>query len=328
MYITRTPLRISLGGGGTDLPSYYKNSGGLVLSAAINKYIYISINEPFTDNYILKYSKIENQKKIIDINHPIIREILLEYGENIPRIEITSAADIPAGTGLGSSSSFTVGLIKALHDFQNKKIIPFKLAEGACNIELNKLREPIGKQDQFIAAHGGIKVLKFNSNDSVEVSNLNINKENISQLEKRLHLYFTGITRSASEILKEQDDKSLDNDKEMIRNLDFVKNIGFETISCLEKGDITHMGKLMIEHWFYKKKRSKKMTNSNIDEIYDYAINNGALGGKLIGAGAGGFLMFLSDETKNLSESMREIGMKELNFKFDQDGAKNIISET
>ena len=328
MIICKTPLRISLGGGGTDLPSYYREHGGLVLSAAINKYVYISINEPFTNDYILKYSKIENVKSIKKIKHPIIKETLMEFGSNIKRIEITSAADIPAGTGLGSSSSFTVGLINSLFNFQNKLINSSELSEAACFIEIEKLKEPIGKQDQYIAAHGGIKVLKFNTDNTTEVSNLNADKEVLTNLEKRLQLYFTGITRSAGAILKEQDNKSLSNDKSMINNLNYIKNIGKETIKSIESGRISDLGELMKAHWLYKKERSKKMSNQKIDEIYDFAMKNGAIGGKLIGAGAGGFLMFLSDESDQLVKEMSYKGFNKVDFKFDFKGSQNIQKES
>jgi D-glycero-alpha-D-manno-heptose-7-phosphate kinase len=316
-----------LGGGGTDLPSYYKQYGGYVLTAAINKYIFISVNDPFIKKFILKYAQNETVDNINQIKHPLIREVLNFLIKDIEKLEITSAADIPAGTGLGSSSSFTVGLIMALSKLINKDFDTKTLAEIACKIEINKLLQPIGKQDQYIAAFGGIKILEFKENDTCDVRDLNIKKHTILSLENRFEIYFTGITRSAEKVLEEQDVQTLKQDSKMIENLNFVKGIGLETVNSLENDNVDYLGTLMKEHWYYKKKRSKFMTNEYVDEMYNFALENGALGGKIIGAGGGGFLLFLSDGTNNLEKKMKSAGHNRLKFKFDFFGSQILKTE-
>ena len=256
MIITRSPLRISLGGGGTDLPSYYRKHGGFVLSAAINRYVYITINEAFRPRIILKYSKLEDVERWEDIQHPIIREALRMTGVTGPYLEIVSLSDIPAGTGLGSSGSFTTALLRALHTMRRNFVPPQELAEQACHIEIDLLKEPIGKQDQYIAAYGGLTCFQFLPNGHVEASPLKIGPETLYNLEDNLLLFFTGYSRSASSILKDQDDRSKQNDREVTDNLHFIKDLGFQTQEALESGDLEKFGQLMNVHWEHKKQRS------------------------------------------------------------------------
>lgn len=317
MIIVRSPLRISLGGGGTDLPSYYKDHTGFLIAGAIDKYVYITLHHTFAQEIIVKYAKMERVTTIEQIAHPIIRETLKIMDLESPHLEITSMADIPAGTGLGSSGSFTTGLLKALHTLKKNLIHPKELAEKACHIELNLLNEPIGKQDQYIAAYGGITCFKFLPNHNVEAWPLKIDQETLYNLEDNLLLFFTGFSRSASDILREQDQKSKTHDQDMITNLHFIKDLGFQSKDALEKGDLHTFAELMNVHWEYKKKRSGQMSNTKIDAWYALAHNNGALGGKMIGAGGGGFLMFYADDKIKLRHTMREAGLHEVRFRFD-----------
>ena len=327
MIITKSPLRISLGGGGTDLPSYYDEHGGFLIAAAIDKYVYINIHRRFVDGYLLKYSHMEEASSIDEIKHPIIRECL-RYVANLPKnLEITSMADIPAGTGLGSSGSFTTALLKALHCHEKNLVHPQQLAEEACHIELDVLGEPIGKQDQYIAAYGGITCFEFRREQPVHARPLRISEETLFNLEDNLLLFFTGYSRSASAILKEQDEGTKQHNKSMIDNLNFVKEIGYRTKKALESGDLREFGRLMDVHWQNKKKRSGSMSNGQIDGWYQAAMESGALGGKLIGAGGGGFLMFYADDKIKLRHAMREHGLREVRFRFDFEGTKIVASE-
>ena len=322
MIITRSPLRISLGGGGTDLPSYSSPHGGFLIAGAIDKYVYINVHHRFSDGFLLKYSRLEEAATIDEIKHPIIREALKLAGVQERNLEITSMADIPAGTGLGSSGSFTTALLKALHALRKNLVHPAELAEQACQIELEKLAEPIGKQDQYIAAYGGITCFKFMPDGRVEAFPLKISEETLFNLEDNLLLFFTGYSRSASKILKEQDDKSKKSDKAMIENLHFVKDLGFQSQRALESDDLREFARLMDVHWQRKKERSRAMSNSDVNSWYETAMANGALGGKLIGAGGGGFLMFYADDKARLRHAMREKGLTEVRFRFDFEGTK------
>jgi D-glycero-alpha-D-manno-heptose-7-phosphate kinase len=322
MLITRSPLRISLGGGGTDLPSYYRQHSGFLIAAAIDKYVYITLHQTFVPELIIKYSKLERVLSVHEIEHPIIREAVLLTGLEVASLEITSMADIPAGTGLGSSGSFTTALLKAFHALKKNLVHPAELAEQACHIELEKLGEPIGKQDQYIAAYGGITCFKFMPDGRVEAWPLKISEETLFNLEDNLLLFFTGYSRSASNILKEQDDKSKKSDKTMVENLHFVKELGKQSQSALEGGDLHEFARLMDVHWQCKKERSQAMSNDHINACYDCAMQNGALGGKLIGAGGGGFLMFYGDDKARLRHAMREKGLAEVRFRFDFEGTK------
>ena len=322
MIIVRSPLRISLGGGGTDLPSYYEDHSGFLIAAAIDKYVYITLHETFVDELIIKYSKLERVTAVDDVEHPIIREVMKHLGVAAPFLEITSMADIPAGTGLGSSGSFTTALLKALHTLQKNLIHPRELAEQACHIEMNLLREPVGKQDQYIAAYGGVTCFRYLPNNAVEAWPLKLEQETLFNLEDNLLLFFTGYSRSASAILQDQDVKSKQKDHDMINNLHFIKELGFKSKEALEKGDLDGFADLMNVHWEHKKQRSGNMSNSKIDEWYALACNNGARGGKMIGAGGGGFLMFYAQDKVKLRHTMRQAGLPEVRFRFDFSGTQ------
>lgn len=325
MIITRSPLRISLGGGGTDLPSYYQEHGGFLIAAAIDKYVYITLHETFIDEMIIKYSKMERVSSINDVQHPIIREALKLVGIKNLNIELSSMADIPSGTGLGSSGSFTCSLLKALHSYKKNLIHPKELAEQACHIEIDLLKEPIGKQDQYISAYGGINCFEFCKNDKVKAKPLKISDETLYSLEDNLLLFFTGYSRSASDVLKEQDNKTKNKDPSMIDNLHFVKELGYRSQDAFESEDLEKFAELMNVHWEHKKQRSDLMSNNKINEWYDIAMKNGALGGKLIGAGGGGFLMFYADDNMKLRHAMAHVGLKEVRFKFDFEGSKVVV---
>lgn len=322
MIITRSPLRISLGGGGTDLPSYYREHGGFLIAAAIDKYVYITKHRTFQKDIIVKYSKLERVQSVEQIEHPIVREALKLTRVTDPYIELASMADIPGGTGLGSSGSFTTALLKALHAYQKNIVSPAELAEQACHIEIDRLGEPIGKQDQYIAAVGGITAFTFHQDGRVEYRPCQITEETLFGLEDNLLLFFTGYSRSASAILKDQNDKSKQNDPAMLDNLHFTKDLGYQSLAALEGANLDEFARLMDVHWQRKKARSSGMSNERINEWYDYAMANGALGGKLIGAGGGGFLMFYAADKAKLRHTMRGIGLQEVRFRFDFEGSK------
>ena len=320
MIIARSPLRISLGGGGTDLPSYYQEHDGFLVAAAIDKYVYVTAMRPFTPGIYLKYSELERVDSISEVKHPIIREALEMLIFDKPQVEITTLADIPAGTGLGSSGSFTTALLRSLCTLQRRLIHPQELAEMACEIEIDKLGEPIGKQDQYIAAYGGITCFEFNSDNSVSARPLAINLKTLHALEDNLLLFFTGFSRSAGAILADQKSRTNKKDSSMIANLHYVKELGFRSCEALESGKPEIFGEIMHEHWEHKKKRSHGMSNSKIDEWYALARANGAIGGKLVGAGGGGFLMFYAHDREKLKRSMRSVGLEEVRFRFDFEG--------
>jgi len=322
MIITRSPLRVSLGGGGTDLPSYYRDHGGFLVAAAVDKYVYITQHRTFQEEIIVKYSKLERVLTVDEIEHPIVREALKLVGITDPHLELTSMADIPGGTGLGSSGSFTTALLKALHAYKKNLISPTELAEQACDIEINRLGEPIGKQDQYIAAIGGITAFTFRQDGRVEYRPVRLSEETLFTLEDDLLLFFTGYSRSASTILKDQNDRSKKNDQAMLDNLHFTKELGHKSLEALETGNLEEFARLMDVHWQRKKARSSGMSNAHINEWYDYAMAHGALGGKLIGAGGGGFLMFYAADKARLRHAMREKGLQEVRFRFDFEGTK------
>jgi len=324
--IARSPLRVTLGGGGTDLPSYYDKFGGFLIAAAIDKYIYITLHDTFVSDLIVKYSELERVPEAKQLRHPIIREAFDLVGVSGQSLELTSMADLPAGTGLGSSGSFTTSLLKALHAHKRNLVHPAELAAQACEIELGRLKEPIGKQDQYISAYGGITCFKFLKDGSVEAWPLKVSRETRDNLEDNLLLFFTGYSRNASAILIEQDQKSKSNDQEMIENLHFIKDLGLQSQSALESGSLEEFARLMDLHWQRKKQRSGGMSNLKINEWYDLARANGALGGKLIGAGGGGFLMFYAEEKTRLRHAMAKAGLQEVRFRFDFEGTKLVIS--
>ncbi|EWY42535.1 galactokinase [Skermanella stibiiresistens SB22] len=325
MIITRSPLRITLGGGGTDLPSYYQDHEGFLIAAAIDRYVYITVHQTFVEDLIVKYAKVERVASPDELQHPIVREALKLVGMDGRYLELASMADIPAGTGLGSSGSFTTALLKGLHCHRKNLVHPMELAEQACHIEIDRLGEPIGKQDQYIAAYGGVTCFKFNKDGKVDAWPLAVSGEILSNLEDNLMLFFTGFSRKASSILEEQDKKTKTEDKSMVDNLHFVKELGFRSKEALEAGRLDEFGRLMHEHWEHKKKRSGSMSNPHIDEWYQLAMNNGAVGGKLIGAGGGGFLMFYTEEKVRLRHAMLGAGLSEVRFRFDFEGSKVVI---
>jgi D-glycero-alpha-D-manno-heptose-7-phosphate kinase len=327
MIISRAPVRLTLGGGGTDLKSYYSKYGGFLIAGAMDKYIFISANKRFYDSIRLSYSQTEIVDNVADVKHHIFKAALGLLSIN-RGIELVSVADVPANCGLGTSSSFTVSLLNALHAYKRDFVTQKQLAEEACHIEIDVLQEPIGKQDQYIAAFGGITCLTFEKNGDVLVEALRISDEALDQMESNIALFYTGIERSASEILAEQDEKSKKDDPQVIENLHKIKEIGLQTRKALESGNVDEFGELLHVHWETKKKRSQKMSDPFIDECYDVARKNGALGGKLIGAGGGGFFMFYcrnSDRPK-LSRAMKNMRLKPMRFRFDFEGAKILIN--
>ena len=325
MIIARSPLRITLGGGGTDLPSYYRDHEGFLVSAAIDKYVYVNVMRPFTEGIFLKYSQLEHVEKVAEVKHPIIREALQILGFKTPQVEITTLADIPAGTGLGSSGSFTTALLKALYTHRKRHLHQEELAELACHIEIDLLGEPIGKQDQYIAAVGGVTCFTFHKDDKVTATPLGISMDTMFDLEDNLLLFFTGFSRSASRILKDQKVKSQQNDSDMLNNLHYVKDLGYRSRDALIAGNTELFGNLMHEHWEHKKRRSGGLSNPQIDQWYELGMKHGAVGGKLVGAGGGGFLMFMARDRNKLRHAMTGAGLEEVRFKFDFEGAKVVM---
>jgi D-glycero-alpha-D-manno-heptose-7-phosphate kinase len=326
MIIARSPLRITLGGGGTDLASYYAEREGFLVAAAIDKYVYVTIMRPFSAGVYLKYSALEHVDQVADVRHPIIREALQLQQLGTPQIEITTLADIPAGTGLGSSGSFTTALLKALYTYQRKVAHSQELAELACHIEIDRLGEPIGKQDQFIAAFGGITCFTFHKDHRVTVEPLRVSMQTMHDLEDNLLLFFTGFNRNAGSILKDQHVRSQARDPDMLSNLDYVKSLGYRSKEALEAGDLPRFGELMHEQWEHKKRRSGAASNPQIDAWYSLAMSNGAIGGKLVGAGGGGFLMFYAADRSRLRNTMAAAGLEEVRFRFDFEGTKVVLS--
>jgi D-glycero-alpha-D-manno-heptose-7-phosphate kinase len=329
MIISRSPVRITLGGGGTDLPSYYSKYGGALIAAAINKYTFVTAHTRFDDDIKLNYSKTEQVKSVDEIKHNIFREGLIRL--KIKKgIELTSLSDIPSSSGLGTSGSFTIALLNALHSYKKEFISQEKLAKQACKIEIEILKEPIGKQDQYMSAFGGITSLKFAKNGTVTVEPLKMSEEAQDELHNNILLFYTGISRSASNILQEQNEKSKKDEESTIDTLHEIKKIGLKTKSSLENGDIDKLGEFLDIHWNIKKKLSKCISNSFIDNCYDHAKKNGALGGKIMGAGGGGFFMFYhngnNNEKTNFIKKMSKIGLKKLRFNFDFEGSKIILN--
>lgn len=321
MIISRTPLRISLGGGGTDLPSYYENSGGgFLIAAAISKHIYVNVHENFEHSYLLKYSRIENALSTEEIHHPIIREAL-KYLRTPPGVEISSQADIPAGTGLGSSGTFTVGLLKSLHSYHSIEISNLELAKLACEIEIYTLGNPVGKQDQYISAFGGISSLEFNSDGTVECNHLSLTKETMSKLQDNLLLFFTGVKRSATQELSALEVSERELSPSVRANLDQVKKAGKEAHHALINGDLDSFSRMLTDQWELKLSRSSTEVNLSIDSWIRKGLRAGAIGGKLVGAGGGGFLLFYAEEKQFLREEMAAIGLREIHFDIDFKGS-------
>ncbi|HEX4242323.1 MAG TPA: hypothetical protein VHZ53_13005 [Steroidobacteraceae bacterium] len=325
MIIARSPLRITLGGGGTDLASYYAEREGFLVAAAIDKYVYVTVTRPFKPGIYLKYSALEHVERVEEVRHPIIREALALQCLRTPQVEITTLADIPSGTGLGSSGSFTTALLKALHLHRHQSLHPEELAEMACDIEINRLGEPIGKQDQYISALGGLKCLTFHRDHRVSVEPLRISMSTQHDLEDNLLLFFTGFNRASGTILADQDVRARGKDPQMLANLDEVKELGRRSREALEAGRVEEFARLMQEQWEHKKRRTGASSNPRIDSWYSRALNNGAIGGKLVGAGGGGFLMFYAADRSRLRRCMAEAGLEEVRFRFDFEGTKVIL---
>ena len=327
MITTRSPLRITLGGGGTDLPSYYSaHGGGFLIAGAIDRFVYVNVLRPFTPGIFLKYSKLERVEWVDQVEHPIMREALRLMDLRTPQIEITALADIPAGTGLGSSGSFTTALLKALYAHRMRMIEPKDLAELACRVEIDILGEPVGKQDQYIAACGGITCFTFHPDGSVEVAPLEIGRDTRFDLEDNLLMFFTGFSRGAGSMLKDQKERTQSQDAAMVANLHYVKELALRSRDLLLQGRTADFGALMHEHWEHKKKRSSGMSLAQIDEWYELGRRNGAIGGKLVGAGGGGFLLFYAEDRNRLRHAMARAGLEEVRFRFEPEGAKVVQS--
>jgi D-glycero-alpha-D-manno-heptose-7-phosphate kinase len=326
MIVTRTPFRVTLGGGGTDLPSFYREHGGFILAVAIDKYMYLNVNTPIVDDKIrVKYNQSEQVDHVDDVQHTLARESLRYF--NVARgIEIVSIADIPAGTGLGSSSAYLVGLLNALHALTQNPVGPERLAEEACHIELDILKKPIGKQDQYMAAVGGLTALDIERDGKVQVTRLGLDIEILEALENNILMFYTHDMRDATAILSKQDSAAQRNDPTVVSSLQDIKEIGMEICSTIIAGNLRRFGELMDVHWQLKKRLSEGITNPQIDAWYELAKRNGAIGGKISGAGGGGFLMFYCEDGKQrLREAMRQAGLRELNFRFDFEGSKVVF---
>ena len=326
MIITRSPLRITLGGGSTDVPSYYLEHGGLAISAAIDKYVYVNVTRPFQPGIWLKYSRLEHVESVDDIQHPIIREAMRLLNIATPQVEITTVADVPAGSGLGSSGSFTTALLKALTTYHYRTIQTEALAEMACSIEIDRLKDPVGKRDPYAAAFGGLTCLEFSRDGRIEAHPLAVSRDTLFDLEDNLLLFFTGFSRRAGSILEDQARRTIDADQTMIENLHVAKDLGEQGRRALEAGNTRAFAEILNEHWEHKRRRSPGMSNPDIDEWFALARKNGALGGNLVGAGGGGFLMLYSEDHRCLRQAMTAAGLQELRFQFDYDGTKVLFS--
>lgn len=328
MIITRTPMRIPLGGGGTDLPSYYSRHGGFLISAAINKYVYISLNKRFEDSIRISYSRTEIVDCVEDIQHPIVREAMKLLGLD-GGIEIVSIADVPANTGLGSSSSFTVGLLNALHAYKREHPPPQALAEEAYHIEVEILGAPIGKQDQYVGALGGITCLDIARNGMVTVIPMALSDHVVHELESNLVLFYTGIRRNASEVLGEQSRAVQAGEEQVTAAMHTIKEIGREVKAALERGNAHRFGELMDIHWGTKKQLSPSVSANEIDRWYEIARSNGAVGGKVMGAGGGGFFVFYCEnghDKQSLRKALASEGLKEMRFAIDFEGTKVMMN--
>ena len=322
MIVSKTPLRLTLGGGGTDLPAYSNEYGGFVVTSAIDKYIYIVVNRRFEAPIRASYSITEITYPIDDIKHPVIREglKLLDLQSNL---EIISVAEVPSKTGLGSSSSFTVGLLRALHSYKGEFLSSQTLAEEACNLQMNILKEPCGYQDTFIAAYGGFVCLSIQKNGLVDVSHLRIAEETVRELRNNLLFFYTGIERSSSGVLQDQRANVQQDRSKALDAMHAIKDIGYRVKRALEDGDLSEFGRLQDEHWQVKKATSTAISSGRIDWWYQLGLENGALGGKILGAGGGGFLMFYCDNGRDkLRKVMAKEGLREIAFNFEPDGSK------
>jgi D-glycero-alpha-D-manno-heptose-7-phosphate kinase len=320
---SRAPLRLSLGGGGTDLPSYYREHGGFLVAGAIDKYVYMLIHTVFQRRYKMKYSETEDVGEISAIQHPILRETLTRHWRGNP-LEIASVADVPAGTGMGSSGSFTVALLKGLAHARRTSITASALAEAACEIEIDVLNEPCGKQDPYVAAHGGICAYSFHPDGTVHVEPLELAPQTLRSLREQLLLFYTDEARPASVVLSDQDERTKSGDAEMLENLHTTKEIGKRSRELLVSGDLFAYGELMHEHWLNKRRRSPGMASGRIDDLYTLARRSGVVGGKLVGAGGGGFLLVFARDPADTRQAMAAAGATELPFDFEFVGANSV----
>lgn len=326
MIITRAPLRISLGGGGTDLPSYYRSSGkGYLIAAAITKYVYIAVNQNFENDILLKYSKVERVGSHREVEHPLLRECLAVTGE-LKAIEISAMADIPAGTGLGSSGAFTVGVLKALKMYNHQSHANLDIAREAAHIEIERLGEPVGKQDQYISALGGITGFTFYADESVGVEHLELDPITRGRLEENLLLFYTGVRRSASEVLKDERSSAPETAADLVRSLDLTRDIGYRTREVLLDGDLDGFGSLLNEQWILKYRRQPSELHDQVNDWIREGIRAGAAGGKLVGAGGGGFLLFYADRRVELREAMQKLGLIEVGFRIDYEGSSVMVA--
>ena len=323
MILSRAPVRISLGGGGTDLPSYSKVHGGFLVASAIDKYVFIAIHKRFDELIRLSYSKTEIVKELAEIEHPIFREAL-QLAKVEKGIELFSMADVPANSGLGSSSTFTVALLNALHAYKREYLSTGDLAEAACSLEIDRLKEPIGKQDQYIAAYGVVTAFTFNKDGTVVAERVNVAPETLDELESNLLIFFSGVERRASSVLKEQAKTITANADDAVNRMHRIKEMGYETKRYLERGEVDKFGDLLHEHWMNKRQLASNMSDSNLDEHYEAARKAGAIGGKIMGAGGGGFFMFYTrpGDKRRVYEAMKARGLRQLRFRFDHDGAR------
>ena len=326
MIVTRTPFRVTLGGGGTDLPSYYSKHGGFIFSAGIDKYMFVSVNRPMVDDLIrLKYSQTEIVERLSDVKHPIAREVLRKMGIET-QIEVSSISDISAGTGMGSSSCYAIGLLHALHTLKRDYVSLKSLAEEDFNVEAEILGRPIGKQDPYMAAFGGLTVMEIEKDGSVRVRKASVSEEAIDTLNRNMLMFFTGVTRSADDILVDQSAGMKSDQKEVIESMHYIKQIGKEILEAVEDGEVDEVGRLFDAHWQHKKKTSKKISNPEFDAIYERAKENGALGGKISGAGGGGFFTFyVNKDHAKFREAMRKAGLREMRYRFDFEGSKVLV---
>jgi D-glycero-alpha-D-manno-heptose-7-phosphate kinase len=326
MIITRTPFRLTLGGGGTDLPSFYREHGGFILAVGIDKYMYLYVNTPIVDDKIrVKYNQSELVDNVDQVQHTLAREALRHF-HITSGIEIVSVADIPAGTGLGSSSSYLVGLLNGMHALMQSPVGPQQLAEEACDIELNILKKPIGKQDQYMAAFGGLTMLDISRDGEVNTVRLGLDVEILEALEHSILMFYTNDMRDATAILHKQDAATRRKDHQVVSSLREIKDIGIETCSAIVDGNLHRFGELMDIHWQAKKRLAEGVSSPQIDAWYDLAKRHGAIGGKISGAGGGGFLtLYCEGDTTNLREAMRAAGLRQLNFRFDFEGSKVIF---
>jgi len=318
MIISKTPFRITLGGGGTDLPSYFTEYEGLVISVCINKFMYVIINEPFDNLIRIKYAQNETVSDVNLIEHNVAREALKSL-DITQKIDIVSLADLPAGTGLGSSSCYSVGLLKALYTYKQKYISDYELAKKACDLEINKCQYPVGVQDQFMATYGGLKRLDIQQNSNVIVTPIKISKTSLKDLNDNLLMFYTNTERDANVILKEQS-KNISN-SQMVENMHYIKEIGEKIYTALREDNLTEIGLLFDQHWKYKKRMATSISNPKFDEIYEIAKKNGALGGKISGAGGGGFFLFyVESKQKQFIQTMKSLNLNQMDFRFEEKG--------